>query len=94
MPALVPLEGQRPVTGWVVLSEQFYRSGLHFSFRRESCAPHAHYRFHVDPRDAFDWLCDKPADFQRRPGGWPETRYEAKARTLGHEVWYFRFKRK
>ncbi|HEX8056080.1 MAG TPA: tRNA (guanosine(46)-N7)-methyltransferase TrmB, partial [Novosphingobium sp.] len=33
-------------------------------------------------------------DFQRRPGGWPETRYEAKARTLGHEVWYFRFKRK
>ena len=42
----------------------------------------------------FDWLCDKPADFQRRPGGWPETRYEAKARTLGHEVWYFRFKRK
>src|SRR6476646_1118831 len=41
-------------------------------------------------RDQFDWLCDKPADFQRRPGGWPETRYEAKARTLGHEVWYFR----
>jgi tRNA (guanine-N7-)-methyltransferase len=45
-------------------------------------------------RDAFDWLCDKPADFQRRPGGWPETRYEAKARTLGHEVWYFRYCRR
>lgn len=45
-------------------------------------------------RDLFEWLCDKPGDFQVRPGGWPETRYEAKARRLGHEVWYFRFRRK
>jgi len=45
-------------------------------------------------RDRFDWLCEAPDDFQRRPGGWPETRYEAKARRLGHEVWYFRFRRK
>ena len=42
----------------------------------------------------FEWLCDKPADFQVRPGGWPETRYEAKARRQGHEVWYFRFRRR
>lgn len=45
-------------------------------------------------RDLFEWLCDKPGNFQKRPGGWPETRYEAKARKLGHEVWYFRFRRK
>lgn len=45
-------------------------------------------------RDAFEWLCDKPQDFQKRPGGWPETRYEAKARKQGHEVWYFRYRRK
>ena len=44
--------------------------------------------------EAFDWLCDKPADFQNRPGGWSETRYEAKARRQGHEVWYFRYKRR
>ncbi|MDE2301340.1 MAG: tRNA (guanosine(46)-N7)-methyltransferase TrmB [Sphingomonadales bacterium] len=44
-------------------------------------------------RAAFTWLCDGPQDFQRRPGGWPETRYEAKARAQGHEVWYFRFRR-
>jgi len=45
-------------------------------------------------RDQFDWLCDKPQDFQTRPGGWPETRYEHKARTVyGHEVWYFRYRR-
>jgi len=42
-------------------------------------------------RNAFEWLCEKPADFQLRPGGWPETRYEAKARKQGHEVWYFRY---
>jgi tRNA (guanine-N7-)-methyltransferase len=46
-------------------------------------------------RHQFDWLCNGPQDFQNRPGGWPETRYEAKARTVyGHEVWYFRYRRK
>ena len=45
-------------------------------------------------RDLFEWLCAEPQDFQHRPGGWPETRYEAKARRLGHEVWYFRFRRR
>ena len=38
---MIPLEPGKPVSGWVVLSEQFYRSGLHFSFRRESCAARA-----------------------------------------------------
>ncbi|MEO6092954.1 MAG: tRNA (guanine(46)-N(7))-methyltransferase TrmB [Novosphingobium sp.] len=42
---------------------------------------------------AFEWLAEKPGDFLQRPGGWPETRYEAKARRLGHEVWYFRYRR-
>jgi tRNA (guanine-N7-)-methyltransferase len=39
------------------------------------------------------WLADTPQDFLARPGGWPETRYEAKARRQGHEVWYFRYQR-
>ena len=43
----------------------------------------------------FEWLCDTPTDFQKRPGGWPETRYENKARNVyGHEVWYFRYRRR
>ena len=45
-------------------------------------------------RQQFDWLCQGAPDFQNRPGGWPETRYEAKARRQGHEVWYFRYQRK
>jgi len=45
-------------------------------------------------RHQFEWLAQTPQDFLRRPGGWPETRYEAKARAQGHEVWYFRFRRK
>jgi tRNA (guanine-N7-)-methyltransferase len=45
-------------------------------------------------RDQFEWLCDAPAQFQNRPSGWPETRYETKARTVyDHEVWYFKFRR-
>ena len=43
----------------------------------------------------FEWLCDGPQNFQNRPGSWPETRYEAKARNVyGHEVWYFRYRRR
>ena len=46
-------------------------------------------------RDQFEWLCEGPQDFLTRPGGWPETRYEAKARNVyGHEVWYFRYRRR
>ena len=44
-------------------------------------------------RDQFEWLAKDAGDMLNRPGGWPETRYEAKARRLGHEVWYFRYRR-
>ena len=42
----------------------------------------------------FEWLVDGPQSWQERPGGWSETRYEAKARAQGHEVWYFRYRRR
>jgi tRNA (guanine-N7-)-methyltransferase len=45
-------------------------------------------------RSAFEWLCSGASDWQQRPGGWPETRYEAKARSQGHAVWYFRYRRR
>jgi tRNA (guanine-N7-)-methyltransferase len=44
--------------------------------------------------DIFDWQVTGPQSWQVRPSGWPETRYEHKARTVyGHEVWYFRYRR-
>ncbi len=43
----------------------------------------------------FEWVAEGPDDFRNRPSGWCETRYEHKARTkMGHEVWYFRFRRR
>ena len=45
--------------------------------------------------ERFEWLVEGPRSWQVRPGGWPETRYERKARTVyGHEVWYFRYRRR
>jgi len=44
-------------------------------------------------RGDFRWLAQTPADFLHRPADWPPTRYETKARRLGHEVWYFRYQR-
>lgn len=42
----------------------------------------------------WEWQVSGPGDWQVRPADWPPTRYEAKARRLGHEVWYFRFRRR
>ena len=47
----------------------------------------------MNGRRDFEWLAERAADFLSRPGGWPETRYEAKARREGREVWYFRYRR-
>lgn len=45
-------------------------------------------------RHQFEWIVEGPHNWQNRPAGWPQTRYEHKARTVyGHEVWYFRFRR-
>ncbi|MEP3052350.1 MAG: tRNA (guanine(46)-N(7))-methyltransferase TrmB [Erythrobacter sp.] len=44
--------------------------------------------------NVFEWVTEGPSSFTNRPSGWPETRYEKKAREVfGHEVWYFRFRR-
>lgn len=48
----------------------------------------------MNQRTEFDWLCNSPKNWMIRPGGWPETRYEAKARRQDHEVWYFRYQRR
>jgi tRNA (guanine-N7-)-methyltransferase len=46
-------------------------------------------------REWFAWQVETAADFLVRPADWPETRYERKARNVyGHEVWYFRYRRK
>ena len=42
----------------------------------------------------WQWLVETPGDWQNRPDDWQPTRYEVKARRLGHEVWYFRFVRR
>ena len=47
----------------------------------------------MNQRRDFEWLAESARDFLTRPGGWPETRYEAKARREGREVWYFRYRR-
>ncbi|PZO87632.1 MAG: tRNA (guanosine(46)-N7)-methyltransferase TrmB [Sphingomonas sanxanigenens] len=47
----------------------------------------------MDQRRDFEWLARTPGDFLTRPADWPQTRYEAKARRKGHEVWYFRYRR-
>jgi len=45
----------------------------------------------MNQRRDFEWQAKTAQDFLTRPDDWPETRYERKARRLGHEVWYFRY---
>ena len=48
----------------------------------------------MNTRHDFVWTAHSAADFLTRPSDWPETRYERKARRLGHEVWYFEYVRR
>lgn len=41
----------------------------------------------------FEWMAREASDFLERPGGWPETRYEAKARREGRRAYYLRYRR-
>ena len=43
----------------------------------------------------FEWVVEDRDSWENRPSGWCETRYEKKAREqMGHEVWYFRYRRR
>jgi tRNA (guanine-N7-)-methyltransferase len=60
--------------------------------------PGGEFRFGTDHPVYCRWAMmqmDRRRDFawQIRPADWPETRYERKARRLGHEVWYFCWRR-
>ncbi len=48
----------------------------------------------MNQRADFEWQARTAQDFLTRPADWPETRYERKARRMGHEVWYFRYLRR
>ncbi len=45
-------------------------------------------------RHQFSWLVEKPSDWLTYPGGWPETRYAAKARREGRTPHQFRYRRR
>ncbi len=44
-------------------------------------------------RTDFAWVAERPADFLVRAEDWPDSRYAAKARRQGREVWYFKYRR-
>ena len=44
-------------------------------------------------RRDFEWLAESARDFLERPGGWPETRYAAKALREGRRAYYLRYQR-
>jgi tRNA (guanine-N7-)-methyltransferase len=48
----------------------------------------------MQAEDRFDWLADTPADWEQVTDDWPDTRFGAKARALGHEVWRLRYRRR
>jgi len=69
------------------------KPGGEFRFGTDHPVYLTHALMMMKDRTDFEWLAKEPKDFLVRPSGWPETRYEAKARAKGHEVWYFRYRR-
>jgi tRNA (guanine-N7-)-methyltransferase len=69
------------------------KPGAEFRFGTDHPIYVAHALMIMARRDDFTWQANRAPDFLIRPEDWPETRYERKARRLGHEVWYFRWRR-
>jgi tRNA (guanine-N7-)-methyltransferase len=69
------------------------KPGGEFRFGTDHPVYVAHAMMIMNGRDDFAWQALVASDFLTRPADWPETRYERKARRLGHEVWYFRYVR-
>ena len=70
------------------------KPGSEFRFGTDHPVYVAHAMMVMAARADFEWQIATAADFLTRPADWPETRYERKARRLGHEVWYFRYLRR
>jgi tRNA (guanine-N7-)-methyltransferase len=70
------------------------KPGGEFRFGTDHPIYVAHAMMVMNRRRDFDWQIETADDFLNRPDDWPETRYERKARRLGHEVWYFRYVRR
>ncbi|MBA3896195.1 MAG: tRNA (guanosine(46)-N7)-methyltransferase TrmB [Sphingomonadaceae bacterium] len=69
------------------------KPGGEFRFGTDHPVYVAHAMMVMGRRRDFAWQANEACDFLERPAHWPETRYELKARRLGHEVWYFRYLR-
>ncbi|MGL6043115.1 MAG: tRNA (guanine(46)-N(7))-methyltransferase TrmB [Sandaracinobacteroides sp.] len=58
---------------------------------------HVGYLRHVltimQSRTDFLWTAEAPSDWQDVPEDWPDTRFAAKARALGHDVWRLIYRR-
>ena len=88
-----------PCPGWTSRDLLVHLGRVHrWAERALAIAPGADLpRFGPGPgdRDPLEWVVEGRASWENRPSGWPATRYEQKARTVyGHEVWYFRFRRR
>jgi tRNA (guanine-N7-)-methyltransferase len=81
--------------GPIDLVAQKLKRGGEFRFGTDHPVYVAHAMMVMQKQAAhFDWQAGAAHDFLTRPADWPETRYERKARRLGHEVWYFRYMRR
>ena len=81
-------------TGPIKLVARKLKPGGEFRFGTDHPVYVAHAMMVMQQQaENFDWQVATAQDFLVRPPDWPETRYERKARRLGHEVWYFRYLR-
>ena len=78
-------------TGPIDLVARKLKPGGEFRFGTDHHVYVAHAMMIMNRREDFAWRVQNAEDFLTRPDDWPETRYERKARRLGHEVWYFRY---
>jgi hypothetical protein len=56
LPHLTPLVPDRPTTGWIAISESYYREHTFFRLHRDPCDAHSRYHHGEVAHGAFAWL--------------------------------------
>ncbi|QMW22397.1 tRNA (guanosine(46)-N7)-methyltransferase TrmB [Sandaracinobacteroides saxicola] len=63
------------------------KPGGHFKLATDHPRYLRHALMVMAARPDFEWTAETPFHWQNVPQDWPDTRFAAKARALGHEVW-------
>jgi len=80
--------------GPITLAATKLQPGAEFRIATDHVGYMRHVMTVMQHQPDFEWTAETPADWERMPDDWPDTRFALKARALGHDVWRLLYRRR